>query len=145
MLQELGQQVPLVGLVMKKHTPTTAAVCDHMVKVSKQNMVILPYAVFLSKVMRHYFIDLTDEVTLSCSKKNLIEKLALHHMGLRKSEIGWTFKDEHVPMVEEVEPLKVDKSESKFTFQPKIEFERYMVNQMKTHSTRLSRIEKSLT
>lgn len=69
--------------------------------------------------MRHYFIDLTDEVTLSCSKKNLIEKLALHHIGLRKSEIGWTFKDEHVPMVEEVEPLKVDKSESKFTFQPK--------------------------
>lgn len=64
-------------------------------------------------------------------------------MGLRKSEIGWTFKDEQVLIVEEdLVPLKVDKSESKFTFQPKTNFEKFMVNQMKTHSAKLSKIEK---
>ncbi|KOM43626.1 hypothetical protein LR48_Vigan05g123100 [Vigna angularis] len=94
----------------------TVAIYDHMVKVAKQHLASLPYVVFLCKVMRHYFVDLNDEVTLSCSKKNLIEKLTLHHMGLRKNEDGWSFKDEHVLVVEEVEPLKVDKSESKYTF-----------------------------
>ncbi|KOM48468.1 hypothetical protein LR48_Vigan07g217200 [Vigna angularis] len=126
-------------------TDWTVAVSAHMIKVSKQRIDSLPYTVFLSKVMRNHFIDLTNEVTISCNKKNLIGKLALHQMGLRKKENGWSFKDEHMSVVDEVEPLKVDKSESKYTFKPKTKFEKYMVNQMKLHSAKLSKIEKYLT
>ncbi|KAG2384495.1 Pentatricopeptide repeat-containing protein [Vigna angularis] len=49
--------------------------------------------------------DVSNEVTLNCSKKNVIKKLALHYMGLRKDEKGWSFKDEHVVEVEEIEPI----------------------------------------
>lgn len=93
-------------------------------------------------MLRHHYIDLTDELTLSCSRKNQSEKLALHHMGLGKNENGWVFKDEHVPIVEEVEPLKVDKSQ--YNFKPKSEFEKFVVDQFKKQSARLNRIEKSL-
>ncbi|KOM58410.1 hypothetical protein LR48_Vigan11g144400 [Vigna angularis] len=118
-------------------------ISDHMVKVHKQRIYHLLYVVFISKVLRHYYIDLTNEVTMSCSKKNMIEKLALHHMGLRKNENGWVFKDEHVVIVEEAEPLNVDKSEYKLM--PQSEFEKFVVDQFKRKSTKLSKIHKSLT
>lgn len=67
-------------------------------------------------------------------------------MGLRKSEIGWAFKDEHVLVDEkDVVPLEVNNWDVESTFQPKIDFERFIVMQMKIHSTRLNKIEKSLT
>lgn len=38
-----------------------------------------------------------------------MKTIALHHMGLRKSEIGWAFKDEHVLVDEkDVVPLEVN-------------------------------------
>lgn len=45
-------------------------------------------------------------------------------MGLLKDENGWSFKDEHIHVVEEVEPLGVDKSE--YCFKPKTKFEKYV-------------------
>lgn len=104
---------------LKAKVPTNwiSLISDHVVKINKQYIYHLPYVVFISKVLRHYYIDLTGEVTLDCSKKNIVEKLALHHMGLRKDENGWSFKDEHMPLVEEIEPLRVHKSE--YSFKPR--------------------------
>ncbi|WVY90087.1 hypothetical protein V8G54_035601 [Vigna mungo] len=103
-----------------------------MVKVNKQKIYHFPYGVIIRKVLRHYYIDLiTNEFTLSYSKKNVIENSALHHMGL-------SFKDEHVPVIEEVEPLGVDKSE--YHFKPKTGFEKFVVDQFKRQSTKLNKI-----
>lgn len=117
----------LHDLMGRLKTFWTTTICDHMVKISKQNMASLPYVVFLSRVMLHHFVNLTNEVTMSYNKTNLISNLALCQMGLRKSKIGWTFKDEQIPTVEEdVVPLKVDKSIVESAFQPKTNFERFV-------------------
>lgn len=55
-------------------------------------------------------MDITNEVTISCNKKNVIEKLFLDHMGLRKSVEGWVFKDEYCPRTDEADPVSIDAS-----------------------------------
>lgn len=82
-------------------------------------------------------------MTLGCSKKNRIKKLALHHMGLRKDEKCWSLKDEHVPVMEEVEPISVDKSN--YCFKPQFEFEKFVVEQFKKQDVKLSKVQKSLS
>ncbi|KOM28350.1 hypothetical protein LR48_Vigan530s000200 [Vigna angularis] len=67
-----------------------------MIKVNKQKVYHLPYVFFISKMLRHYYMNLIDEVTLGCSKMNQIWKPTQHHMGLRKNKNGWVFKDEHI-------------------------------------------------
>lgn len=109
-----------------------------MIKVTKQNIPYFSYVVFLSSVMRHFTVDLTNEVTRSYNKTNLIFNLALHHMGIRKSEIEQAFKDEHLPMEgEDIEPINVDASNARLAFQPKTDFERFMVKQMKIQQSGL--------
>ncbi|WVZ26211.1 hypothetical protein V8G54_004755, partial [Vigna mungo] len=71
------------------------------------------------------------------------EDVYIIHALKAKIQIDWTVVDEHVPIVDEVEPLEVDKS--KYYFKPKYEFEQYVVNQLKNQSTRLTKIEKSLS
>ncbi|KOM48460.1 hypothetical protein LR48_Vigan07g216400 [Vigna angularis] len=71
-----------------------SVVSDHMTKITRQHVYHLPYVVFISRILRHHGVYVSNEVTLGCSKKNMIEKMALHHMGLRKDEKGWSFKDE---------------------------------------------------
>lgn len=81
-----------------------------MVKVARQNEYYLPYVVFISRVLTFHDIDIINEVTISCNKKNVIEKLFLDHMGLRKSVEGWVFKDEYCPRTDEADPVSIDAS-----------------------------------
>lgn len=90
--------------------------------------------------MCHYDVDLMGEVIMSY-KTNLISNLAFHHMGLRKSEVRWSFKDDQLPMVEDIVPLNVNKSNVGSTFKPRTEFERFMMKQMKIQSARFNKIE----
>ncbi|WVZ20067.1 hypothetical protein V8G54_007389 [Vigna mungo] len=82
--------------------------------------------------LSHLYSVFSNEVTLGCSKKNLIKKLALYHMGLRKDEKDWSFKDEHVLEVEEVEPIGVDKS-------------KFVVDQFKKQDDNISKLQESLS
>ncbi|KOM25721.1 hypothetical protein LR48_Vigan176s001700 [Vigna angularis] len=76
----------LHALCVKVPTNWISVVSDHMTKITKQQVYHLPYVVFINRILRHHGVDVSNEVTLGCSKKNTIEKLALHHMGLRKDE-----------------------------------------------------------
>ncbi|WVZ22500.1 hypothetical protein V8G54_001044 [Vigna mungo] len=75
----------LHALRAKLPTNWISIISDHMAKITKQKVYHLPYPIFISKVLRHHDIDFTNEVSLGCSKKSMIEKLALHHMGFRKN------------------------------------------------------------
>ncbi|KOM43569.1 hypothetical protein LR48_Vigan05g117400 [Vigna angularis] len=88
----------------------------------------------MTKITRHQVYHLP---------RILIEKLALCHMGLRKDEKGWSFKYEHVPKVEEVKPIGVDKS--KYYFKPQSEFEKFVVDLLKKQDDKLSKLQKSLS
>lgn len=62
-----------------------AANLDNMIKVTRLNVDSLPYAVFISKVLQRYNVDFAEETHESYGKRNLVDKNALHHMGLRFS------------------------------------------------------------
>lgn len=62
-----------------------AANLDNMIKVTRLNVDSLPYAVFISKVLQRYNVDFAEETRESYGKRNLVDKNALHHMGLRFS------------------------------------------------------------
>ncbi|KOM38198.1 hypothetical protein LR48_Vigan03g158000 [Vigna angularis] len=72
-----------------------------------------------------------------------IEDVYLIHALKGRIQTNWTIVDEHVLVVKEVEPLEVDKSQ--YSFKPKSKFEKYVVNQLKRKSAKLTRIEKSLS
>ncbi|KAG2394640.1 uncharacterized protein HKW66_Vig0079850 [Vigna angularis] len=74
-----------------------AVMSEHMIEIASS-----PYGVFMSRVLKHHQVDLTD---------------------------GWVFKD-------------VDETPSTFT--PQTEFERFVVDQFRRLSTRISKVEKSL-
>ncbi|WVZ22985.1 hypothetical protein V8G54_001529 [Vigna mungo] len=104
-------------------------------------MASLSYAVFLSCVMRHFNIDFTGEVTMGYNKTNLISNLALHQMGLRKSEIAITHGRRRQM------PLNVDKSnafDAKMEFQLKKDFERFMSARMDKLERSIAKIHKKL-
>lgn len=133
----------LHALRAKIPTDWTYVVGDHITKITRQQVYHLPYVVFISRLLRHHGLNVSNEVTLSCSKKNMIEKLSLHHIGLRRDEKEWSFKDEHLPEVEEVEPIGVDKS--KYHFKPQSEFEKFVVDKFKGQDDKLSKLQKSLS
>ncbi|KAG2403044.1 uncharacterized protein HKW66_Vig0246860 [Vigna angularis] len=81
------------------------------------------------KLFKHHQVDLTGEKKIWCTESNEIGKAALRHNGLKKTKDGWVFKD-------------VDETPSTFT--PQTEFERFVVDQFRMLSTRISKVEKSL-
>ncbi|BAT74736.1 hypothetical protein VIGAN_01247800 [Vigna angularis var. angularis] len=70
-------------------TASAAAIADNMIKVTRQDVASLPYVVFISKVLPHYHVDCVEESCESYGKRNLVDKNASHHMGLRPGEDGW--------------------------------------------------------
>ncbi|KOM27166.1 hypothetical protein LR48_Vigan404s001700 [Vigna angularis] len=102
---------------------------EHMIEIASSHGHILPYGVFISRVLKHHQVDLTSEKKIWCTKSNEIGKATLRHNGLKKTKDGWVFKD-------------VDESPSTFT--PQAEFERFVVDQFRRLSTRISKVEKSL-
>lgn len=113
-----------------------------MINIAKLHPHWLPYGVFISNALRHYHIDITGEVKLGCNKVNEIWKPTLHHIGLKKNEDGWVFKDECMPIMDENLLSSVD--ETPFSSKPKTEFENFVVDQFQRHSAKLSTIEKSI-
>lgn len=115
-----------------------------MIKVTKSDAASLPYAVFISKVLQHYNVDLAEEDTESIGKRTLVDKNALHQMGLRHNEDGWVFKDEN----QNEEEMAGNAGTSSSVFRPKSEFEKFMVRQMHSLSTlcqsRFDKIDKDI-
>ncbi|KOM55600.1 hypothetical protein LR48_Vigan10g149200 [Vigna angularis] len=97
---------------IKTRIPTNwvAVMSEHMIEHGH----ILPYGVFISRVLKHHQVDLTGEKKIRCTESNKIGKAALKHNGLKKTQDGWVFKD-------------VDETPSTFT--PQIEFETFVVDQ----------------
>lgn len=91
----------LYALPTKTQTDWASVIGDYMLKIAKQKEYHLPYVVLISRILRLQNVDTTNEITNSCSKKNLIEKLFLDHMRLIKSKKGWIFKEEYLPGIDE--------------------------------------------
>lgn len=87
----------LQALRAKIQTNWTSVIRNHMIKVTRQQDYHLPYVVFISRVLRHHGVNVSNEVTIGCTKKNVIEKMFLDHMELRRDEHCWFFEDEHHP------------------------------------------------
>ncbi|KOM41120.1 hypothetical protein LR48_Vigan04g131800 [Vigna angularis] len=116
---------------MKTRIPTNwvAVMSEHMIEIASSHGHILPYGVFISRVLKHHQVDLAGEKKIWCTESNEIGKEALRHNGLKKKKDGWVFKD-------------VDETPSTFT--PQTEFERFVVDQFRMLSTRISKVEKPL-
>lgn len=95
-------------------------------------MASLPYVVFLSRVFEYYnyIVDLVDEVTRGYNRSNMIAKPTLHHMGQRKGENGWAFKDEHQANEGDVDLVNVDMSTIGLVVHPKTDFEKHVLKQL---------------
>ncbi|KOM26485.1 hypothetical protein LR48_Vigan277s000500 [Vigna angularis] len=103
----------------------------------------LPYDVFISRVLRYHEVDVSNEVTIGCTKKNMIEKLFLDHMWLKRNENGWFFKDEQRPKTEEAQSINIDVS--KYHFRPQTDFEKFVVDQFKSRDDKMSKLQKSFS
>ncbi|KOM48169.1 hypothetical protein LR48_Vigan07g187300 [Vigna angularis] len=102
---------------------------EHMIEIASSHGHILPYGVFINNVLKHHQVDLTAEKNIWCTESNEIGKAALRHNGLKKTKDDCVLKD-------------VDETPSTFT--PQTEFERFVVDQFRRLSTRISKVEKSL-
>ncbi|KAG2396911.1 uncharacterized protein HKW66_Vig0231870 [Vigna angularis] len=102
---------------------------EHMIEIASIHGHILSYGVFISSVLKHHQVDLTGEKNIWCTKSNEIGKATLRHNGLKKTKDGWVFKD-------------VEETLSTFTLHTK--FKRFVVDQFRWLSTRISKVEKSL-
>ncbi|KAG2389642.1 uncharacterized protein HKW66_Vig0177150 [Vigna angularis] len=122
---------PLIFGSCHKNSDTNwvAIMSKHMIEIASSHGHILPYGIFISRVLKHHQVDLTAEKKIRCTESNEIGKTAFRHNGLKKTQDGWVFKD-------------VDKTPSTFT--PQTEFERYVVDQFRRLSTRISKVQKSL-
>ncbi|KAG2376514.1 uncharacterized protein HKW66_Vig0153320 [Vigna angularis] len=110
-------------------TNSVAVMSDHMIEIASSDGHILPYGVFISRVLKHRQVDLIGEKKIWCTESNEIGKATLRNNGLKKTKDGWVFKD-------------VDETPSTFTLQT--EFERFGVDQFRRLSTRISKVERSL-
>ncbi|KOM55899.1 hypothetical protein LR48_Vigan10g179100 [Vigna angularis] len=117
----------LHALRTKIQTTWAFVIGDHMIKVTRQNEYHLLYVVLISRVLRFHGVDVTNEMTIGCTKTNVTEKLFLDHMGLRRNENGWSYKDGNHLETEEVEPINVDTS--RYQFKPQTDFARLVVDQ----------------
>ncbi|KAG2394781.1 uncharacterized protein HKW66_Vig0078440 [Vigna angularis] len=99
-----------------------AVMSDHMIEIASRRGHNLPYGVFIISVLKHHQVDLTGEKKIGCTKSNEIGKATLNFNGLKKTEDGWVFKD-------------VDET-------PHTEFERFVVDQFRRLSTRISKVKK---
>ncbi|KAG2389666.1 uncharacterized protein HKW66_Vig0177390 [Vigna angularis] len=110
-------------------TNWVAIMSEHMIEIVSSHGHILSYGVFINRVLKHHQVDLTGEKKNWCTKSNEIGKAALRHNGLKKTKDGWVFKD-------------CDETPSTFT--PQNKFERFVVDQFRRLSRRISKVENSL-
>ncbi|KOM57631.1 hypothetical protein LR48_Vigan11g066400 [Vigna angularis] len=80
-----------------------ATILDNMLKVTRLESAMLPYCVFISKILVHFGVDCVDESSETYNRNNLINKSALHKMGMQHTPKGWVFKVEATKEDEEAE------------------------------------------
>ncbi|KOM29677.1 hypothetical protein LR48_Vigan743s001000 [Vigna angularis] len=131
----------LRALRTKIQTNWTSVISDQMIKVARKKEYYLPYVVFISRILRFHGVDITNEVTICCNKKDGIEKLFLDHIGLRKSEEGWIFKDEYYPGTDEFNPVNIDISKDKF--KPLTGFEKFVVERFSRLDDKMPMLQRS--
>ncbi|KOM50145.1 hypothetical protein LR48_Vigan08g097200 [Vigna angularis] len=66
-----------------------------MLKVTRHEFASLLYAVFISKVLHLFHIECVEESCETYGKRNIMDKVALHHMGLQHGVNGRAVKDEN--------------------------------------------------
>ncbi|KOM55437.1 hypothetical protein LR48_Vigan10g132900 [Vigna angularis] len=111
-----------------------------MLKVTRLESASLPYCVlFISKVVIHFVVECVKESSESYRKSYMIDKSALHHMGLQHGPNKWLLKDEYVGEEEEAAGL------SSTPYRPRSEFEKYMVRQMHSLNILCQNINQDVT
>lgn len=91
----------LYALKENIQTDWLVVVSENMLKVTRLESTNLPYCVFISKVLIHFGVKCVNESCESYGKSNLIDKTALHRMGLQHGLEGWLLKDEYADEGEE--------------------------------------------
>ncbi|KOM49360.1 hypothetical protein LR48_Vigan08g018700 [Vigna angularis] len=102
-----------------------AAISENMLKVTRLESAMLPYCVFISRVLIHFGVECVNESNESYGRSNMIEKSALHHMGLHHGLNAWLFKDEYADEEEEAT------RSSSIPYRPRSEFEKFIVREMR--------------
>ncbi|KOM50032.1 hypothetical protein LR48_Vigan08g085900 [Vigna angularis] len=121
----------------------SSVICDYMIKFAKQKEYHLPYAVFISMILRIQNVDITNEMMICCNKRNNLEKMFLNSIGLRKSKDGWLFKDEYISSTDEVKPMNVDTS--RYEFRPQIRFKEFVDERCKRLDKKMAMLQRSFT
>ncbi|KOM40961.1 hypothetical protein LR48_Vigan04g115900 [Vigna angularis] len=85
--------------------------------------ILLPRGINHAQVLLHFNVDCVVESCETYSKRNIIDKISLHHMSLQHGPDGWTFKDENQDAEGEAPT-----GSSAASFKPKSEFEKYIVD-----------------
>ncbi|KOM48321.1 hypothetical protein LR48_Vigan07g202500 [Vigna angularis] len=103
-----------------------AAISDNMLKVTKFESAMLPYCVFISKVLIHLGVECINESSESYGRTNMIDKSALHCMGLQHTPDGWEFKNEFVEEDNDVA------ESSSIRYRPRSEFKKFMLKEIRS-------------
>ncbi|KOM52129.1 hypothetical protein LR48_Vigan09g078800 [Vigna angularis] len=88
-------------------------------------------------------VDITNEKTICCNKKNIFERLFLNFVGFRNVREGWVFKDEYIPSTKEMNPQNVDLS--RYKFKPETKFEEFMDERFKRLDEKMLMLQRSFT
>ncbi|BAT96027.1 hypothetical protein LR48_Vigan02g075100 [Vigna angularis] len=73
----------LYALKENIQTDWPATISENMLKVTRLESEMLPYCVFISRILIHFGVECVSESYESYGKSNVIEKSTLHHMGLQ--------------------------------------------------------------
>ncbi|KOM28591.1 hypothetical protein LR48_Vigan553s002000 [Vigna angularis] len=89
----------LYALQTGTQTDWSLVISDYMLKCAKQKEYHLPYGVFISRILRMQNVDITNENTIYCNENNVLERLFLDSVGLRK--LKEEFMDERFKRLDE--------------------------------------------
>ncbi|KOM52140.1 hypothetical protein LR48_Vigan09g079900 [Vigna angularis] len=97
-----------------------------MLKVTRLESAKLSYYGFISKILIHFGVECIDESSESYNRTSLINKAALHKMGMQHTPEGWRFTDEVTKDDDEAG------QSSSITYKARSEFERTLLREIKS-------------
>ncbi|KOM50081.1 hypothetical protein LR48_Vigan08g090800 [Vigna angularis] len=133
----------LYALQSGTKTDWSSVICDYAINFAKHKEYYLLYVVFISRILRIKNVVITNEMTICCNKRNILEKLFLNSVGLKKSKDGWLFKDKYIPGTDEVNPVNVDTST--YEFKPQTRFEEFVDERFKRLDEKMAMPQRSFT
>ncbi|WVZ18210.1 hypothetical protein V8G54_005532 [Vigna mungo] len=83
----------LYAIVERIQTNWVAVFKEHILELGTGGWHKLPYGVFTSKVLETCGIILTMENKRTCGKENMIGKATLTCIGMKRTPLGWVFRD----------------------------------------------------